>query len=516
MAIRHRTTSDTSVQVPDAAVVIPAVGYLRCSDDSQIAASIPAQKSEVEKYATEHGYNVLRWYIDGGISGWKEDREQFQRLIADVEQRRDFRAVVCWHSNRFSRFPVLEANHYWYLLERAGVSLVTVAQGKLDFGDIGSWLKASIEQHGDAQHRFKLSADIKRGMQAVAEKGLWQHAIPYGYRLGDDRRLVIGDPAEIAVVRRIFAEYIAGHSIRSICIRLNQEGIPSARGSVWVSSMIHRILKNPSYVGTYRHADIEFPNHHPAIIDLGTFTRANRSLAERQRVTTPIRDGGGFLFSKLIRCGKCEGRMDGLRDHRTGHHRYVCATSAHSGMCPGNNVRQDELLATVVDAIVGWASDPEVVETFRAEVREQIGQQTPSVDPATVRAQLVTCESKLVKAKKRLVEVDTDLLPVVQDHLREVMAERERLQRALEAAQTPRERILAEADELIEESFRVFVGLREAITEADPERVREMIRRTVQRIDVVANQRQRCKRFALSHGNIILRSENLSCLEYQP
>jgi DNA invertase Pin-like site-specific DNA recombinase len=36
-------------------------------------------ESAIEEWAAEHGYRIVAWYEDGGISGWKSDREAFQR-----------------------------------------------------------------------------------------------------------------------------------------------------------------------------------------------------------------------------------------------------------------------------------------------------------------------------------------------------------------------------------------------------------------------------------------------------
>ncbi len=154
-------------------VLIPAVGYIRMSSDKQ-EASPEQQKAEITKLADRDGYKILRWYQDDGIAGWKEEREGFQRLIGDIDKRGDFQAVLCWDQNRFSRFPVLEANHYWYLLDKAGIHLCTVNQKRIDWHSIAGWLTASIKQHADSQHRFQLSADVKRGKRARAEKGEWQ------------------------------------------------------------------------------------------------------------------------------------------------------------------------------------------------------------------------------------------------------------------------------------------------------------------------------------------------------
>ena len=120
--------------------LVPAVAYLRMSDKKQDK-SIPAQKDEIEKYAAAKGYRVIRWYRDDGISGAETvKRAGFQALILDAQQNRDFEVIIVWDQDRFSRFDPMEANYYWYILRQAGVRIVTVATGELDFNDLGGWL----------------------------------------------------------------------------------------------------------------------------------------------------------------------------------------------------------------------------------------------------------------------------------------------------------------------------------------------------------------------------------------
>ncbi|MGY3622300.1 recombinase family protein [Bradyrhizobium sp. USDA 10063] len=64
-------------------------------------------------------------------------------------------------------------------------------------------------------------------------------------------------PVHLAgVVRRIFADYLAGKSSRTIAFELNQEGVPGPQGAEWGSSTIHSnprrgvgILNNELYAG---------------------------------------------------------------------------------------------------------------------------------------------------------------------------------------------------------------------------------------------------------------------------
>jgi site-specific DNA recombinase len=99
--------------------------------------SIPGRPAEIEKYAGEHGYHIVRWYRDEGISGAETQRRLgFQKVILDAQQERDFEAILVWDQDRFSRFDPLEANDYWFILRQAGVRIVTVAQRSVGLSPI--------------------------------------------------------------------------------------------------------------------------------------------------------------------------------------------------------------------------------------------------------------------------------------------------------------------------------------------------------------------------------------------
>ena len=62
----------------------PTVAYVRASDDDQDG-SCGQQRGLIGRYAAAHGYDILRWYEDDGISGLTaEDRPRFRAMTADL------------------------------------------------------------------------------------------------------------------------------------------------------------------------------------------------------------------------------------------------------------------------------------------------------------------------------------------------------------------------------------------------------------------------------------------------
>ena len=129
----------------------PAVAYLRRSTDKQDQ-SLRDQRLEVERYAKEHGYQIIREYVDDAISGTSADeRPDFQRMIAEAA-RGDFAAVIVWNSDRFSRGDVTETEHYRYLLRQANVKVLSVTEDYLAREGIEGDVLRTVRQFQNRQY----------------------------------------------------------------------------------------------------------------------------------------------------------------------------------------------------------------------------------------------------------------------------------------------------------------------------------------------------------------------------
>src|ERR1019366_4315559 len=60
------------------------------------------QLRELREYCQRRGWEIVREYVDVGISGTKAKRPELDRLMTDAHRRR-FDGVVCWRFDRFAR-----------------------------------------------------------------------------------------------------------------------------------------------------------------------------------------------------------------------------------------------------------------------------------------------------------------------------------------------------------------------------------------------------------------------------
>ena len=109
----------------------------------------------------------------------------------------------------------------------------------------------------------QLAERVRRGQAGNIRAGKAAGGLPFGYRiryLNDNGQFEPGlreiDPDQAQVVKRIYADFLAGQKPLEIARRLNEDGISSPRGILWTAITIsghygrdNGILQNPIYKG---------------------------------------------------------------------------------------------------------------------------------------------------------------------------------------------------------------------------------------------------------------------------
>lgn len=186
-----------------------------------------------------------------------------------------------------------------------------------------------------------------------------------GYRKGPDGLPEIVEE-EAKIVRRIYALFLDGQTIRAIADRLTGEGIPTPAGKhQWSVSTIMSILQNEKYKGdallqkTYtvdflsktikknngEIAQYYIQNSHPAIIDPDTFELVQNEIKRRRPGRRHLHKNSPFT-AKIIcgECGACYGRKVWHSGTKYRNHIWRCNRKYDADTpCGTPNLREDEI-----------------------------------------------------------------------------------------------------------------------------------------------------------------------------
>jgi site-specific DNA recombinase len=221
------------------------IGYVRVSTDKQAeqGVSLEAQAEKIRAMALVHDTNLLDIIVDGGESAKSLQRPGMTRLLAMVDARQ-VEAVIVAKLDRLTR----SVKDLCELLERferrRGADLgCRIARYRFCRGPSGN-------QHHDRGDQWEREAIGERTRDALSHKrrnGERVGNLPYGYRLAEDRLHLQADAAEQAVLARV-GELRAGHTLRQIASRLNEQGLRTRRGSPWRLESVARVVNCSSLI----------------------------------------------------------------------------------------------------------------------------------------------------------------------------------------------------------------------------------------------------------------------------
>lgn len=283
-------------------------------------ASIPTQLDDCRAMADREGWLVVGDFHDEGFSAYSRDRGP--GLVAAKAKAKELAQIhgsamlIVQHSDRLARGSGMGREAATHLVEvvfelsRAGVQIASTQ----DDATFSSLLLAAVMGDRNFEDSRRKSAAVRAGMDRRAAQGKpGGGPPPLGYRWERTSGAWEVDPQQAQTVRRIFAEYAAGHSQLEITRNLRRDAVPTKSGGEWHQGTVRGILANPAYVGRLRHRGGEVAGRHSAIVDEDVWSR----VSERSRANARTSGGGrgrppreSFLLLKgMLRCGECGSAM---------------------------------------------------------------------------------------------------------------------------------------------------------------------------------------------------------------
>lgn len=343
--------------------------YCRVSTDMDAQLeSLEAQKSYYENYiGSRADWVLVGIYYDEGITGTKKDkRPDLLRMMEDCEAGK-IGFVLTKSVSRFSRNTAdclelvrrLMELHIPIYFEKENLNTSEME---------GEFLLSTLSSLAESES-VSISENSKWSIQNRFQDGTYKLcSAPYGYRW-DGKNLVV-DPVQAKVVKRIFAEVLAGKGAGTIAADLNDDGIPAQRCDHWTSTSILGMLTNERYVGDAllqkTFTDEQFNRHRntgemdKAIIPKEIYMKVQEELVRRRNVqASPSGKKRMYscthCFSQMVVCGNCGEVFKRIHWNNHGCRSIVwrCASRLEQNgtVCNARTVNEKELEQAILKAL---------------------------------------------------------------------------------------------------------------------------------------------------------------------
>lgn len=324
----ERTIKRVDRKLPKQEKLIRTAAYCRVSSDKDaMLHSLSAQVSYFSSTIQNHpGWVYVGAYVDEGITGTKEDRPKFIKLMEDCRAGK-IDLIITKSVTRFARNTVvlldsireLKAMGIDVFFEKENIHTLS-ADGELMISILASYAQEESRSASENQ-KWRVKRNFEEGKP-------WRYYM-LGYRNIDGEMTIVPEEAEI--VKGIFRDYLAGVGITTIVNNLNTSGFVTQSGYKFHNSAVERILRNYAYTGNlmlqtkYRENHLtkrtlvnhgELPKYHAfethePIISLEIFNAVQEEMKRRAEKYAPKTQRQQYPFSGLMVCANCGKTTEG-------------------------------------------------------------------------------------------------------------------------------------------------------------------------------------------------------------
>lgn len=420
--------------------------YCRLSQDDALdgeSNSITNQKTLLSKYAAEHGFRNIQFFIDDGYSGTSFQRPGFQEMMRYVKDY-SVSAVIVKDLSRLGREYSYMGRLQDFIFPAYDVRFIAInddvdsAKGENDF----AVFKNVFNDYYAKDTSKKIRAVVK--MRGEAGEHIASNP-PYGYiKDPQDKKKWIVDEGAAKVVRRIFNLCIVGKGPMQIAKILTDDKVLTVTAYharqkgwtmpenlyQWCAKSVAGILERREYTGctvnfkTYTKSlkfkkrmenPVEnqkvFEDTQPAIIEKGQWERVQELRKNKRR---PTKTGRTSMFSGLLYCADCGAKLyfctcNTYKDNSQNH--FVCSNyKSNTGSCKIHYIREQVLYRIVLETIQRTLT---YVRMFRKDFKLEMLAQ----DEESRKAELAEKQKALSGAKKRMEDLDLIIQHIYEDNV---------------------------------------------------------------------------------------------------
>ena len=457
--------------------------YYRLSrDEDEELNSLNNQRKIIYNFAVSNGHEVVGESFDDNVSGMHFNREGIDKIYEVVEAGK-IEAIIVKDLSRLGRHRTQTALFIDYLREH-DVRVLSATENIDTFNENDDLIIGFKGLVNDFYARDG-SRRVRTGYRQKQKEGIVTIP-PFGYFKDKNTKKVVVVEEAAETVRLIFFAYVGGSGMKAIARTLNEQRrktpalmqaellnkrLPNTQDGIlkkylWDATMVARILRDESYIGTlichksernkinktFRFTDTEeqfrHENYLPIIVTREIWEQAQALLAERKEKNVRAGTNRGILrYGGLLRCKDCGRTFIGKRIKLKSGERvvYVCDTYHRYGKehCSSHMVDEETL-----DRLIG----AEILRTKKM-YEENWSRMEWLIERWTPKAS--TASAKISKLQEHILLLEEEVEVILMERIRD-KANAERYDRMI----AKREEQIAEAKKQIEELQNISEMLR--------------------------------------------------------
>lgn len=330
-------------------------------EDKQ-ALSIESQVREMISLAEREGLEIVEIKRESHSSKEVGQRPVYNELINEIRQGK-FNGILTWAPDRLSR-NAGDLGSVVDLMDQKLLHEIRTYGQKFTNNPNEKFLLMILGSQAKLENDNKM-VNVKRGLRARCEMGLWPSVPPTGYLSHSDRNRkceVVLDKQRADVIKQMF-EKVAydGWSGRKLFRWLKEDiRFKTKHGKPLTLSNIYIILKSTFYYGEFEYpkgGGQWYVGKHTPIITKDLYNQVQSKITNEHSVRAQDKE---FAFTRMITCGLCgsgvtaDEKFKKLKDGTTNRYVYYGCTKFKDKNCPCGYVREEDLieqLANILDII---------------------------------------------------------------------------------------------------------------------------------------------------------------------
>lgn len=219
------------------------VGYIRVSSLDQVRdeQSLPRQKEQIAAYCKLKRLSEPMIIADEGVSGFKENRQGFQKLVDLCKQGR-VATLIIYDLSRLSRSVRVTLEFIDELIQKQGIEFVSLCQNIETNTPHGRAFLTLISVFNQL-YRDEIAYKTKLALHHKKAKGQrYTGKTPYGF-IATAEGLLVHSAEENDLIERIKSLRTSGLSFQKIADVLERDGIRTKNGGVkWQPRFIKKLI----------------------------------------------------------------------------------------------------------------------------------------------------------------------------------------------------------------------------------------------------------------------------------